>query len=223
VRSDDATDGEQHGRVDVLAGLVAVGDATQFHELFTLTNTTLLRRAAAVLGCSPTDLHRAEDVVQESWMKFLRKPDQFSPGRPFLPWMYRVVSNTAKDSHRHQAVRKEDLTSNMIAVDMACVDLTPEQVAERQATRDELWAQIGKLPQRQKQVMIHGFYENLSTPEIAAVMGITPGNVRTAMSRAMAKLKPLVEALDAQPESSALCVPDPPHGPSPQPTGDLHA
>ena len=55
--------------------------------------------------------------------------------------------------------------------------------------RDALLAEIGKLPRRQRAVLVLRYYQGLSDPEIAEVLGCTPGTVRGYASRALATLR----------------------------------
>jgi RNA polymerase sigma-70 factor (sigma-E family) len=57
------------------------------------------------------------------------------------------------------------------------------------AERDALLAEVGRLPRRQKAVLVLRYYEALSDPEIAEVLGCTPGTVRGYASRALATLR----------------------------------
>jgi RNA polymerase sigma-70 factor (sigma-E family) len=61
--------------------------------------------------------------------------------------------------------------------------------AEHQAERAALLAEIGKLPRRQRAVLVLRYYEGLSDPEIAAVLGCAAGTVRGYASRALATLR----------------------------------
>jgi RNA polymerase sigma-70 factor (sigma-E family) len=65
---------------------------------------------------------------------------------------------------------------------------TPDH-ALHYAERDALLCEVGKLPGRQRAVLALRYYEGLSDPEIAQVLGCTPGTVRGYASRALAALR----------------------------------
>ena len=65
--------------------------------------------------------------------------------------------------------------------------VTPDH-AVLYAERDALLAELGKLPRRQRAVLVLRYYQGLSDPEIAGVIGCTPGTVRGYASRALAAL-----------------------------------
>lgn len=68
---------------------------------------------------------------------------------------------------------------------------------ERHAADDELWQLLGTLPRQQRAVIVLRYYEGLSDPEIADVLGCRPGTVRGYASRALAVLR--VQITGAEP------------------------
>lgn len=54
---------------------------------------------------------------------------------------------------------------------------------------DELWSRVQQLPARQRAVVVLRYYEDLSEREIADVLGVAPGTVKSLASAAMAKLR----------------------------------
>jgi RNA polymerase sigma factor (sigma-70 family) len=58
----------------------------------------------------------------------------------------------------------------------------------RSAVRDHMLAAISRLPQRQREVVVLRYYEDLGVAEIAAVLDISPGSVSSALNRAMTTL-----------------------------------
>jgi DNA-directed RNA polymerase specialized sigma24 family protein len=62
--------------------------------------------------------------------------------------------------------------------------------------RDELWRRLGELSPRQRAVLVLRFFEDLSDEQIAGVLGISVGGVRSQASRALSRLR---EVVDRQP------------------------
>ncbi|MBR7678760.1 SigE family RNA polymerase sigma factor, partial [Streptomyces daliensis] len=61
--------------------------------------------------------------------------------------------------------------------------------AEQQALRDAMWRAVLKLPARQRAMVVLRYYEDLSEVQTAAVLGVSVGTVKSAVSRALAKLR----------------------------------
>jgi RNA polymerase sigma-70 factor (sigma-E family) len=75
---------------------------------------------------------------------------------------------------------------------LAGADVSTEPAADhasRHADRDAILAELGKLPRRQRAVLVLRYYEGLSDQEIATVLGCAPGTVRGYASRALATLR----------------------------------
>jgi RNA polymerase sigma factor (sigma-70 family) len=63
--------------------------------------------------------------------------------------------------------------------------------------RDEVWHALHELPPRQRTALVLRFYEQLSEREIAEVMGVTPGTVKSTASRGLDNLRRILGGNDA--------------------------
>jgi RNA polymerase sigma-70 factor (ECF subfamily) len=199
-----ARDGEQDRQIDELARRVAAGDLPAWRELYQVAGPPLHRHAHLVMRASPGDVQRVEDVVQDSWIKALHSIASYDTSRAFMPWMRRVITNTARDQYRVQTRRRELLTSDMLDMDEPSADLTPEQRAELQAQREEILAHVNKLPSKQREVVILHFWEGLDTRSIAEIVDLSEGNVRVVKTRAIKKLRQFVNKLPSTREDAAV-------------------
>jgi RNA polymerase sigma factor (sigma-70 family) len=64
-----------------------------------------------------------------------------------------------------------------------------EDIGSRQALKDATWELLTKLPRQQRAVLVLRYYEDLTDAEIADILGITAGTVRSNISRALANLR----------------------------------
>ena len=62
-------------------------------------------------------------------------------------------------------------------------------VVEYDGTRDAVWSFVASLPPRQRAVIVLRYYEQLTEAEIAEVLGVSPGTVKSQASRAIAALR----------------------------------
>jgi RNA polymerase sigma-70 factor (sigma-E family) len=149
-------------------------------EEFAATRLPAVLRFAGVLTA---DRALAEDVVQEVLIRVSKRWNQISQlDRPEL-YVRKMVVNEYL-SWRRRSWRLVPGGSG------AEIDnrVAPDHAGEY-AERDALLAELGKLPRRQRAVLVLRYYEGLSTLEIADVLGCTPGTVRGYASRALAALR----------------------------------
>jgi RNA polymerase sigma-70 factor (sigma-E family) len=143
-------------------------------------------RLPAVLrfaGVLTADRALAEDVVQEVLIRASKRWDRIGQlDRPELYLRKMIVNEYI--SWRRRSWRLLPLGSAADIDDR----ITPDHAGQH-AERDALLSELGKLPRRQRAVLVLRYYEGLSDLEIADVLGCAPGTVRGYASRALAALR----------------------------------
>lgn len=141
---------------------------------------TLYRVAFSVLRNS-TD---AEDAVQEAFLRVLRHRDTLIEIRDHRVWLIRIVWNVVLDRKRRAKTRPEtDDVSELIRV-LPAAGLSAEQRAAAAQHHAHVLACVEKLPPREREVMMLSAFEELSSVEIASVLGVTESSVRSRLFRA---------------------------------------
>lgn len=141
----------------------------------------VLLRAARSLTANPSD---AEDLLQTALTKTYVAWERIEDHRALDGYVRRALLNTRTSQWRK---RKVD--------EFACDDV-PEQEAvqgpdpaERQVLHDAMWRAVLKLPDRQRAMVVLRYYEDLSEAQTAEVLGVSIGTVKSAVSRALGKLR----------------------------------
>jgi len=158
----------QHAKDEALAALVA-----QFAG-------TLYRVAFSVLR-NPTD---AEDAVQETFLRVLRHRDGLGEVRDHRVWLIRIVWNIVLDRKRRAKTRPETDDVADLARVLPANGLSAEQRAAAAQHHAQVLACVEKLPSKERQVLELSAFEELSSVEIALVLGITESSVRSRLFRA---------------------------------------
>jgi len=162
----------------------AAGDRSAFGVLVERYAGVARRVARAVLG-NPED---ADDAAQDAMLSALVKLDQYDPRRPFGPWLLRIVANAATDRRRRRTVRRvEPLDAALTAGGPR-----PDTTAERRALGDRLRQALAELPERRRVAVVLFDVEGYSHAEIAAVLGIPEGTVRSEVFHARRRLRALL-------------------------------
>ncbi len=139
----------------------------------------LIRMAYVMLG----DLPSAEDVVQEAFCGLYRRWDRLASTDGALYYVRTSVLNGCRSALRRQAVRRGFLQQRTLADPPPAA--SAESVVLGGAEREEVIQALGRLPHRQREVLILRFYAELPDEQIARVMGIRPGTVRSTAFRAL--------------------------------------
>jgi RNA polymerase sigma factor (sigma-70 family) len=129
--------------------------------------------AARVAFLLTSDANLAEDLVQEAFLALYRHADQVENPRAYL----RVtLANLATRNRRREGRRTK---AHVITAKRETVD----------ANANELFDVIGRLPPKQRVVIVLRYYEGLSEAEIAAALRCAPGTVKSLASRAIDRLR----------------------------------
>lgn len=148
--------------------------ASRFAELYRSEHDQLVRLAALILGSTAA----AEDVVQESFAKAYQR---FATIEVPQAWLRVAVVNGCRNEHRRVRVVQRYVASR------------PQSSRSDPPELRELTDSLRRLPVRQRTVVVLRFYEDLPEQEIAKVMGVRVGTVKSTLSRALARLRLEVE------------------------------
>jgi len=161
------------------------GDRDAFAWLVDAYQEAVRRVTRAVLH----DADEADDAAQDAFLSVLVKLEQYDPRRPFRPWLMRIAANVAIDRKRRRQVRH----AQPIAVEAESHEPSPLVAAERSALRERLEAALRHLPERYRVALVLYDVEGYSHPEIAEILGLPVGTVRSAVFHARRTLRPLLE------------------------------
>jgi RNA polymerase sigma-70 factor (ECF subfamily) len=132
------------------------------------------------------DRQMAEDVVQDSFERVLRSIDDFDAGRPFGPWLHRIVSNRAVDLRRARraGVPFDEATAS---------GRDPYEDAD---TSDELARALAALTADRRVVVVLRLLFGYSPAEVARILDVEVGTVHSRLSRGMSQLREHLEVSD---------------------------
>ncbi|ASS68913.1 RNA polymerase sigma factor [Paenibacillus sp. D51F] len=134
------------------------------------------------------DPGRAEDVVQETFLKLIRQLKDRRNPENVQAWLYRVAMNQCRDYWKSSAYQTD---RNRFGEPPERKDERPSvvELAERQETRREISQSLEELPQVQREVVMLRFYQDLKLQDIADVLQLPLGSVKTHLYKALRRLK----------------------------------
>jgi RNA polymerase sigma-70 factor (sigma-E family) len=171
---------------DTAAGLRverATDDELDFTAYVAARRKALLRTAYLLTG----DHHTAEDLVQTALARVFSRWSRIKDRGAVDAYVRRALLNEHLGLWRRAWRRLEHST------DQIPENPSPQPVVESTDVDEQLWNAIQALAPRQRAVIVLRYYENLSEAEIAAVLGCSPGTVKSTSSRSMTKLREYLE------------------------------
>ena len=173
----------QQDEADLVARAVA-GERAAFGTLIERYAGVARRVARAVLG-NPED---ADDAAQDAMLSALVKLEQYDARRPFGPWLLRIVANAATDRRRRRSVRRVE----PLDVGLTAGGARPDTTTERRALNERLRQALAELPERRRMAVVLFDVEGYSHGEIALILGIPEGTVRSEVFHARRRLRVLL-------------------------------
>jgi RNA polymerase sigma-70 factor (sigma-E family) len=149
----------------------------EFESWLVAREPALQRTAHLLTG----DVHTAQDLVQTTLAKLYLAWDRIQGPGSVDAYARRILVNEHRSAWRRPVRRRELVTGEV-----------PDRVAPDRGydgTREAVWAFVGTLPPKQRAVVVLRFYEQLTEAEIADLMGISVGTVKSQSSRALASLR----------------------------------
>jgi len=170
------------GRARLAADPAPGGPAVDVTAIFREHYPELVRLAVMLVGDRPT----AEDAVQDVFATLHARRDRPGPRGDQLAYVRACVLNRCRT-----AVRRRAVLSRFGSTAAPVPDL-PHESAEHEViqaeSRRQVLAALAALPRRRREVLVLRYYLGLREAEIAAVLGISPGTVKSTTARGLGAL-----------------------------------
>jgi RNA polymerase sigma-70 factor (ECF subfamily) len=146
------------------------------------------------------DSSLAEDVFQNTFLQLYLKSSQYEPGRPVRPWLYTIATHQAIDAlrrnGRHQALSLEQRRQETSDGDLRNLLETlesrgpaPLDSVTAQERKERVRASVDRLPDFLREVVLLAYYQGLKYREIADILDIPVGTVKSRLHAALVKLQ----------------------------------
>ncbi len=162
-------------------------DETAFTSIVNRWRNPILRLCVRMIG----DPHRAEELTQDAFSRVFFQRKKYQHKRKFSTWLWRITLNLCYDELRAPRRREELwLGSEDEAGDPTLVSSDPAPDHDAVRSEEDRFVQqaLAELPEIYRAVLILRHYEDLKFREIAEVLGIPEGTVKSRMAEALNQL-----------------------------------
>ena len=170
-------DNLEYAKVDLWVLSAQAGDMRAFSRLYQKFNQPLLRFAYRFSG----DEQLARDAVQEAWITLSKTLGKLEDARGFKVWAYKTVRWRVTDQIRKRGAVHENIDDLYAQPNVTVTDVD--------ATSDQLRFHLNQLADEDKQTLSLFYLGELKIIEIAAVLEIPVGTVKSRLNRARAQLR----------------------------------
>jgi RNA polymerase sigma-70 factor (ECF subfamily) len=139
----------------------------------------------------------AEDLTQETFIRVLQHRHQPAPNS-FKAWLFAVATNLARDEFKSSARRRSVPLPDLVLQTLADPDPGPEDLVMAQEHDAVLAQALGRINLEYRSALLLRFYNDLSLDEIAGVLHIPVGTVKSRLSTGLRQLRSVVAALQQE-------------------------
>lgn len=168
---------------------MAQGNAHALDELYARRGPGILSFLVAHVG----DHTLAEEILQDVMLAAWNNAASFRGDSSVRTWLLVIARNRAMNTYRK---RKLPLVTLDDAFGVFGNDTGPLEKVERKGNENRVRAALSQLPLQQREVLVLVFYHQLSGPEVAQVLGINEGTVKSRLHRAKEALRRVLHVED---------------------------
>lgn len=173
------------------------GEERAFQEVVERYQTRLLNFVYRTIG----DRERAEDLVQEVFVRVYRHMARFDQSKKFSTWIYTIASNLAKNELRNRSRNplvffqtiKKNWHDDDRPLQFEDAYSRPDDLYRKRHLRELVEASVAQLPEHHRQVFVLRELEGKSYEEIAEITGCNLGTVKSRLNRARNSFAAIIE------------------------------
>ncbi len=143
----------------------------------------------------------AEDAVQETFLRLVRRRGRYDPSRRFSAWFYTILRNVCTDALRRQARQAR-------AIERAGIELLRQRFAGPPARLDPLEL-LERLPPSDRAVLTLRIVHDMAFRDVAAALGVSEEAAKKRAQRALRRLRDLARDAERQAARAASPAPQP--------------
>ncbi len=165
------------------------GDRASFEELVRRTARLVFARIFLEVG----DVHRAEDLVQETFLIAWKSIRQVTDASGFRSWLFSIAHSAVVDAARRQSRKKRSAPRARDEADVigsiAAAEPGPAAAAEKSEERDAVLSVLRSLPEEYRMPLMLRYIGGADYQTIGQQLGLSNGSLRGMLSRGLSMLR----------------------------------
>ena len=171
-----------HGELLKTVGKAKQGDSEAATDLYNLTERMVYFTALKIVG----NVDDAQDIVQDTYVKIFAGLPCLQDDEAFISWAKRIVVNLSKDhmkKNRPALFDTDEDEERMIgSIPEISEDFLPEEYAVRREKSRLVMKIVDSLPEAQRMTVILFYYNGLSIDEVARIMEVSDGTIKSRLN-----------------------------------------
>jgi len=171
-------------------------NTSAFDELYGRYSQRLLLYFYRTLG---GDEDKAQDFLQEIFLKIVEKPGLFDSKRSFSTWIFTVAYNLCKNEYRRLGVREiieSNANMDQVSPDFETEHHPTEQKVDQKIFQEALFDELEKIDDGHRSAFILRYQQNLSIKEIGEILGCSEGTIKSRLYYTTKKLAVKLKAFN---------------------------
>lgn len=183
---------EMANHEQILVDRINGGDPSAFQEFVERYKKKIYFLAFDLIG----DHHDAEDISQEVFIKVFRSLKNFRRNSKMSSWLYQITVNASIDALRKKSIKPQEVLKEVEKVEAQAGLLgsglhaeNPARSAEASLIQEHISRALKKVSPKERAIFVMRHYNDLDTKEIAEILKVSQGTVKSFLFRAIRKLR----------------------------------
>jgi RNA polymerase sigma-70 factor (ECF subfamily) len=159
---------------------ISQSDVGAFEELYDRYARRLLNYFYRMLG---RDYEKAQDFLQDIFIKILQNSEKFQPSQKFITWIYAIAHNMCRNEYRKLNIRNTVVQNGSLTIR----ESNSEEIEKTEAAIDSnmiekaVYRELAKLDEEHRSTFLLRFQENLSIREISDILDCSEGTTKSRL------------------------------------------
>lgn len=161
------------------------GEHHAYNELFHRYQSRVYSMVLMMLK----DRSGAEEVTQDAFLRAYSNLAKYDQGRPFYPWLATIAARLGINWINRTGANQKSRQAEFDSAELPSRDPSPLDELESHQVEHSLWEQVANLPQGERTAVLMFYKQELTVNEIAGILGVTKGTIKTFLHRGRAHLR----------------------------------